>query len=201
MFGKGKQVTSGRVAARREATKAAILDAAWDLASGQGLGGLNMRDLAAKLGMSAPSLYEYFDGKDAIYDAMFVHGNALLSDRMRDAPDPAEAGPRVALTAQARRFVEFCNEDEARFQLLFQRAVPGWRPSPEAYEVAVGNLDKLRAYLASCGISDAASLDLWTAILSGLAGQQVANDLGGDRWIRLIEPAVDMFLATRKETR
>jgi hypothetical protein len=31
--------------------------------------------------------------------------------------------------------------------------------------------------------------------VSGLAHQQVANDAGGDRWVRLAERAVDMFLA------
>ena len=35
-----------------------------------------MRDLAAAVGMRAPSLYQYFDSKLAIYDAMFGQGMA-----------------------------------------------------------------------------------------------------------------------------
>jgi hypothetical protein len=36
-------------------------------------------------------------------------------------------------------------------------------------------------------------LDLFTALGTGLADQQLSNDPGGDRWIRLIDEAVEMF--------
>jgi hypothetical protein len=38
-------------------------------------------------------------------------------------------------------------------------------------------------------------LDLWTALIAGLVDQQISNDPGGDRWIRLIDDVVTMFLA------
>jgi hypothetical protein len=38
-------------------------------------------------------------------------------------------------------------------------------------------------------------LDLWTALTTGLVDQQISNEPGGDRWIRLIDDAVAMFLA------
>ena len=193
-------MTTGRVAARRAATKEAILDAAWDIARSEGLGGVSMRPLAAALGMSAPSLYEYFDGKDAIYDAMYVQGNHALRERMQTIVDPERMSPRESLVAGASAFVEFCNEDRARFQLLFQHSIPGWHPSEMAYAVAVENLELSRAHLESVGITHPRSLDLWTALVSGLASQQVANDPGGDRWLRLVEPAVDMFLSTEGGT-
>jgi AcrR family transcriptional regulator len=193
-------VTTGRVAARRAATKEAILEAAWALARAEGLGGVSMRPLAAAMGMSAPSLYEYFAGKDAIYDAMYVQGNVALREHMEAIIDLDEMPAREALISGGRAFVEFCNEDRARFQLLFQHSIPGWRPSDDAYAVAIENLELTRAHLESVGITRPASLDLWTALVSGLAGQQVANDPGGDRWLRLVEPAVDMFLSTEGDT-
>lgn len=156
-----------------------------------------MRELAAKMGMAASSLYEYFSGKDAIYDAMFIQGNEALRDEYRHLSDAAEIDPREALIDAARRFVEFCDADHARFQLLFQHSIPGWHPSPEAYAVAVSNLAEMRSHMTRIGIEDQASADLWTALTSGLASQQVANDPGGDRWLRLVEDAVDMFLTTR----
>ena len=189
-------MTTGRVAARRAATKEAILDAAWEIARSDGLGSVSMRPLAAALGMSAPSLYEYFAGKDAIYDAMYVQGNHALRDRMQAISDLDRMSARESLVAGAQAFVQFCNEDRARFQLLFQHSIPGWHPSEEAYAVAIENLELSRTHLESIGITQARSLDLWTALVSGLASQQVANDPGGDRWLRLVEPAVDMFLST-----
>ena len=69
-----------RRAARREATKAEILDAAWALVREHGLAALALRDLAARVGMRAPSLYQYFPSKHAIYDAMFTQGTQRALD-------------------------------------------------------------------------------------------------------------------------
>ncbi len=188
-------MATARVEARRAETKALILNAAWNIAHNDGLGQIGMRELAARLGMAASSLYGYFDGKDAIYDAMFIEGNAALAERFADISD--EAGMRSALITTARTFIEFCDEDHARFQLLFQHSIPGWRPSEEAYESAIRNFEQMRGYLDQLGISDDESIDLWTALTSGLAGQQVANDPGGNRWLRLVEQTVDMYLIGR----
>ena len=42
-------------------------------------------------------------------------------------------------------------------------------------------------------MSDEAAADLFTALLAGMVGQQLANDPGGDRWGRLLDRAVDMY--------
>ena len=191
---------TGRVAARRAATKEAILDAAWDLAHSEGLGRIGMRELASRLDMAASSLYEYFDGKDAIYDAMFVQGNEALRAHVSELETSDFANSRDALIAMGRAFVSFCDEDHARFQLLFQHSIPGWKPSDPAYATAVANLEAMRSFMASLGIADDESIDMWTALTSGLASQQVANDPGGDRWLRLVDGAVHMYIASRGAT-
>ena len=43
-------------------------------------------------------------------------------------------------------------------------------------------------------MTDPGDLDLFTAIVSGLTHQQVANDPGGDRWVGVARRVVDMFL-------
>lgn len=188
---------STRIEERREATKSAILDAAWKLARRDGLNGIGMRELAAELGMAAPSLYGYFPSKDAIFDAMFVQGNQQLVAHAEASTPPRGEGLRASLEAAAHSYVEFCNEDPVRFQLLFQLSIPGWRPSEDAYAAAVQTLDSMRARLVDFGLDSQEDLDLWTALTTGLASQQVANDPGGDRWIRLIEPTVAMYLSSR----
>ena len=183
--------TRDRRAERREATRAEILDAAWELARAQGLAGLSLREVAAKVGMRPPSLYYYFESKHAIYDAMFAAANRQLLERMPDQDWPDE--PRALLRRVARIFVEFNAEDPVRSQLLFQRTIPDFEPSAESYALATEVLERGRQALASAGVSDPADFDLWTALVSGLASQQSANDPGGDRWLRLVEGAVDMY--------
>lgn len=169
------------------------------IAQTDGLGRIGMRELASSLGMAASSLYGYFDGKHAIYDAMFIQGNRSLGERFASLSSGDDR--RESLITTARAFVGFCDEDHARFQLLFQHSIPGWEPTPEAYAAAVANYEMMRSHLATLGIASDKSADLWTAIVSGLASQQVANDPGGDRWLRLAERAVDMFLSTEGDER
>jgi AcrR family transcriptional regulator len=184
--------TSPRIAARKAATRAEILDAAWRLARRHGIAGFSLRDLATEVGMQAPSLYAHFDGKDAIYDAMFEQGNRQLLATMAGL-EPGD-DRRALLVEGARRFLAFCTEDEARFQLLFGRPIPGWEPSPEAYAPAVAVLARNREVFAAVGLDRPGDLELWTAVTSGLAHQQIANDPGGDRWTRLADDVVDMYL-------
>lgn len=179
---------------RRRSARAAIVEAAWGLAREAGLAGVSMRDLATRAGITTPTLYAYFESKNDIYDAMFEVAAAECAERMAAAfTDPED--PVEALAAGTQRFVEFCTEDVARYQLLFQRTIPGFEPSERSYSHAVAALDGLKRHLAAIGITDPGRVDLWTALTTGLVDQQVANDPGGDRWVRLVDEAVAMFLA------
>jgi AcrR family transcriptional regulator len=183
--------TRDRRAERREATRAEILEAAWELARDHGLAGLSLRDIAARIGMRPPSLYWYFESKHAIYDAMFAEGNLELLRRMAAEDWPDE--PRALMRRLARIFVEFSSEDAARSQLLFQRTIPDFEPSAESYALAVEVLEAGREMLAAAGVTEPANFDLWTAVVAGLASQQLANDPGGDRWLRLVDDAIEMY--------
>lgn len=75
-----------------------------------------------------------------------------------------------------------------------QRTLHGFEPSGPSYDLALEVLDRLRLALASIGVTDPAHVDLQTALVAGLTSQQLANDLGGDRWTRLLDDALDMYL-------
>ena len=187
-----------RRADRHAATRAEILEAAWRLARERGLGGWSLRDVADAVDMRAPSLYGYFDGKNALYDAMFAAGYTALQRRTDDAiaefarrRPPADEVLRLA----ALLFFDFCVEDPARFQLLFLRTIPGFEPTEASYGLAEQSLARMVEILAGAGAGAPEQVDLWTALCTGLVAQQVSNDPGGDRWRRLVVPAVDMFAA------
>jgi len=181
-----------RLTERREATRAEILEAAWEVAREDGLAQLTLRDVAARIGMRAPSLYSYFASKNAIYDAMFGQAwTAYL--QLVDAVEPAlPRSPRAALKLMAHTFFDYAVADLARHQLMNQRTIPGFVPTPEAYAPAVAVLERMRVHLAEFGVQDQRSVDLVTALIGGLVDAQQANDPGGDRWGRLLDDAMDM---------
>ena len=183
-----------RRAQRRAATRAEIVAAAWDLAREQGLAGLSMRDLGKRVGMRAQSVYTYFDSKDDIYDAMFREGYEQFLT-WSDADGASARTPLDQVRAQAHRFFLFCTSDPVRYQLLFLRTIPGFEPSPESYAVAVRALARVQDDMTALGITDPQAGDLATALFTGLVSQQLANDPGGSRWLRLVDRAASMLLA------
>jgi len=187
-----------RRARRHEATKAEILEVAWTLAREGGLAALSLAEIAARMGMRAPSLYSYFASKAAIYDAMFAQGyeEFLARGRRLEVTGDAVRDTRAGL----RLFCEFCVQDPARYQLMFQRTIPGFEPSAASFALAVEALELVRRQLGAAGITEGRHLDLITALATGLVDQQISNDPAGDRWLRLIDEAVDMYLAHAKPT-
>lgn len=181
-----------RRSARRQATIDEILGAAWRLSRQEGLAGLSLRALADEVGMRPQSLYSYFDSKHAIYDAMYAQGCRQFTAGHREHRLVGDA--RADLLEIATYFVGFCTEDPVRYQLMFQRTIPGFEPTPESFALSVESLTEIVDHLASLGIDDPRDIDLFTAIGTGLTDQQISNDPGGDRWTRLVEDAVDMFL-------
>jgi AcrR family transcriptional regulator len=189
-----------RRAVRRAATRDEILRAAWSLVRAEGLAALSMRDLAAAVGMRAPSLYQYFESKLAIYDAMF--GQAMVEALAVVEDGIGGRQGREALRESGRALLLFTTGDPVRNQLLFQRTIPGFEPSPDSYAPAVAMSARVESLIAQLGTSDAAqAMDLWTAVISGLSNQQLSNEPGGDRWIRLFDRAVDMFFAAVDSTK
>ncbi|WP_214324307.1 TetR/AcrR family transcriptional regulator [Nonomuraea sediminis] len=182
-----------RKAERHQSTRAEILAVAWKLAATEGLAGLTLRDVAREVGMRAPSLYSYFAAKHAIYDAMFAQG---CREYLEGHAKLCFTGdPLTDIKIGMRFFVGFCTANPVRYQLLFQRTIPGFEPTPETFALSVAGLGKMRDKLAEFGITDPAALDLLTAIGTGLTDQQISNDPGGDRWTRLVDEAMEMYYA------
>jgi len=178
--------------ARRQSARATVLAAAWEMVRADGLAALSLRDLARHAGITTPTVYAYFDSKNDIFDAMF--GEAAESFAVSKAALVDKGDHHENLAADARSFVEFCVSDVARYQLLFQHSVPGFIPSPQSYAPAVRALELTRGQLARYGVRDPRHVDVWTALLTGIVDQQISNDPGGDRWTRLVDDIVHMFL-------
>lgn len=180
-------------AVRREASRARILEAAWELAARDGIAAITLRDVARHVGMRAPSLYNYFPSKNAMYDAMFADVAVELGSVVSGRPEHRDAHRRLRGTVHS--LVSWCVANPVRYQLVMERPIPGFTPSPEAFAITVANLRTIRADLEAAGVGGDKAIDLFRALVVGLISLQVANDPGGDRWTRLIDDAIDMFLA------
>lgn len=177
---------------KRDWTRSQILTAAWQVAGHDGVGALSLREVAARVGMRTPSLYHYFGSKAALYDAMYAQAMADFAAALRaSAPGPTA---RETLRNRARAFVTAAAADPTRFDLLFQRPVPGFTPAPEHLGFALSVLGETRAIAAEAGLRGDRDFDLFMATVRGLVAMQVANEPGGERWTRLVDEAVDLLV-------
>ncbi|MFK7895563.1 MAG: TetR/AcrR family transcriptional regulator [Myxococcota bacterium] len=67
-----------------ETTRNRILDVAEALFASQGFAGTAVRDIAREAGLTAPSLYNHFVGKQALYEAVIARGVQPLSDLIQN---------------------------------------------------------------------------------------------------------------------
>ena len=170
---------------RRLETIEEVLDVAAELMREQGVGGLSIGEVARRMGIRPPSLYVYFDSKNAMYDALFERGAKLIADNMQafgekmDQTLPLEE----SLLATANAFIKWAVEHPEYTQLLFWRPVPGFTPSERAYAPAIRLVELSRerfdALQRRGQLRDDIPLDEiqrdWTVITSGIVSQQLAN--------------------------
>ncbi len=169
---------------RRAETIEQIVDVAVEVMAEQGVAGLSLGEVARRVGIRPPSLYVYFDSKNAVYDAVFARGWRLIQQTLQTLPEPDAS---TDLPAHLRRggelFVRWCVEHPVHAQLMGWRPVPGYEPSAQAYQPAVVVLEGGRQTLArlqSLGLFDPdvpvdELLRVWTILTSGVITQQLAN--------------------------
>jgi AcrR family transcriptional regulator len=186
----GEPKSAWRDERRAEAT-ARILAAAWELARENGLAGMSLRDLGRRLGMATTSVYSYFDSKMALYDAMYADAWQAIIDFERQ---PSASDLRTAIRNESHRWVRFSLADPVRFQLMSYRTIPGFEPSAESYGVAQRAYAQAFDPWRELGPIEQDDINLVIALVNGLLGQQLANEPGGDSWVRLIDDGLDLII-------
>jgi AcrR family transcriptional regulator len=122
---------------RRQESIAEVLDVAVAVMGDQGVAGLTLGEVARRMGIRPPSLYVYFDGKNALYDALFERGwRELLAVLSAVRSEQGDGDPAEELQVFAAAFVRWAVEHPAYAPLMFWRPVPGFIPSAAAYAAA-----------------------------------------------------------------
>lgn len=180
------------VADRRSQRRGQILAAAWDIAAESGLAAVSLHEVARRVGIRQPSLYGYVRSKLDLYDAMFAQAYEQLLARLDARPPSGSA--REQLLHLSRAILDFAVENPSRQQLIFQRTIPGFEPSAASYALAKRLVARSVSLLSALGAGSQAHAEVYTSLVAGLGGQQIANDPGGDRFTRHLEAVLDMFL-------
>jgi AcrR family transcriptional regulator len=99
-------------------TRAAILDAALDLFADKGFFGTTLRDIATAVGVRESALYNYFAGKDALFEELIVSSQEEKHERLQAIAADESLDLREALEQLASAILE--NYELPRQQRLFR---------------------------------------------------------------------------------
>lgn len=166
---------------KRDVMTARILDTARAIMRSEGVAALSMQELARRLDLRAPSLYNYFSSKMDIYDALFRLGFTLFGEHIAQASLNAQ-GWQVELQNVIEGYMTFALQNPELYQLCFERPVPGFVPSQESLQVSLDLLHASYERVAQLlpaqitGLNPQQVVDLTIALMHGLTALHLANE-------------------------
>ena len=116
------------------ASKTKILTAASELFAESGANGLSVRAISGRAGLSTIGIYNHFQGKQGILDALYIEGFELVMQAICITDDAL--APRDALLLGLSNYIEMAETHRGHYQLIFGRGDPNYSPSSCA--IAVG---------------------------------------------------------------
>jgi AcrR family transcriptional regulator len=127
---------------------------------------LTLRAVAARAGVSTPSVYLHFADKEALLEAVCLRAWDDLAARVRDSAEGVE-DPFLALGRRGRAYARFALEHPTQYRVLMMRpaATPGVPPAAAA---CFGHMVRAVAACVDAGVlrgnPETLALGLWSAV-------------------------------------
>jgi AcrR family transcriptional regulator len=121
----------------------ALLTSAAEILEAEGPEGLSVRKIAAAAGVAPMGVYNHFESKFGIIEALFTQGFERLRDAIESIGEIHD--PYVAMREGCRRYRALALAQPMVYRIMFLQGVPGFEPSQHALEVAARAFDALVA--------------------------------------------------------
>ena len=106
-----------------ESIKKTILASALAILSEEGYGALTMRKIAARTGMTAANIYNYFHNKDDIYLELVIQGFGILHGSLQTAL-AAPGAPLERVRAIMDSYYNFSRDHGQHYDIMFTLPTP-----------------------------------------------------------------------------
>jgi AcrR family transcriptional regulator len=161
----------------------AILDAAREVMREEGVAALNLNEVARRIGMKTPSLYEYFSGKLALYDALYLEGVRLYGESRFKIMEKTLNFWEI-IEQVIYYYLTFAYRNPDLYYLVFERPVPEFVPSEESMAESrklLGNFNPIFQEALDKGVIKTdlpveAVRDIFILVLHGLTSMHMANE-------------------------
>jgi AcrR family transcriptional regulator len=123
-----------------------VLKAALELIGDEGPEGLTVRALARRAGVAPMSIYNHFDDKSGVLDAIIVDGFTILASKA----NTSLVDPRANLIAGASAYRDFALEYRAHYTAMFLHQFVGYSPSADTMYIAAKGFEILAGQVQRC---------------------------------------------------
>lgn len=181
-----------------DAGREVLRDAAHEMIRDGGLEELNMRALAARVGLSAMAAYRYYPSKEALLEDVRAQTRRDFGAQLEGAAATA-TDPWEQFRAMCGAYLDYALANEQDYRVMFGAEVPTTAAGNKvakaapAWQVLVRVLERFPGYEGKVDVIDQAHL-VWST-LHGLTMLHLAGRLNLDRSApRLRQPMVDFLV-------
>lgn len=152
--------------------KNTLIQAGVEILSEEGVGGLSLRKVAQRAGVSHNAPYFHFADKQALIAAISTEGYRSLYEQLVIIRETYQADPRRQLVEAAFMYLRFAQTRPAHFKVTFSNAVEREEAYPDLVEMAdnlIGELIKIVGDCQKGGILHPApvgamAVSVWSAV-------------------------------------
>ncbi len=123
-----------------------VMNAALQLLSESGPEGFTVRAIARKANVAPMAIYNHFDGKNGLLDAIWTEGFTILQRELA----PIGGDPEDELLRSGIAYRKFALEHKSHYTVMFMNRFVGFTPSIAAAYVATRAFQELVKHIERC---------------------------------------------------
>lgn len=127
-------------------SKTKILTAASELFASAGAGALSVRAISKRAGLSTIGIYNHFNGKQGILDALYIEGFQMVMTAIR--VEDKSLAPRDAVLQGLSNYIDLATGHRGHYELIFGRGDPSYTPSSSAIAVGEEAFNRLTYFVS-----------------------------------------------------
>jgi AcrR family transcriptional regulator len=152
--------------------KNALIKAGVEILARDGAGGLSLRKVASKAGVSHTAPYSHFADKQALIAAISTEGFRQLYERLSAVAEEYKTRPSRQLVEVAWAYVQFALDDRDRFKVMFSGVLEKEKEYPEFVAESQRNFQLVKTVVEANqaagvlrnGPSDLVALSAWDMV-------------------------------------
>lgn len=164
-----------------------VVGAALELLQLEGPDGFTVRAIAKRANVAPMAIYNHFQGKNGLLEAIWIEGFVIMRDLLDAKPD-SPLNPAQALLESGLAYRRFALDHRAHYTVMFLHHFENFVPSVEATQVAAQAFQILFGHIERCQevglFPDYAAADvaqmLWSACHGYVALEIVSVTFAGD---------------------